>query len=166
MGSFVNLKGDLFATTFSFTAQAVIRFASSMILTRILRPADYGVLTILMSIIFVVEMLADLGVGVFIIRDPKGDEPRYLNTAWTMRFGRAVLNTGVLAAFGPLIAGHFYHAPQLSLPLRVISVWFILGAAESMAFPLAVRRKRSRIIVYSELISAFVATSVTITYCH
>ena len=166
IGSFVNLKGDLFATTFSFTAQAIIRFASSMILTRILRPADYGVLTILMSIIFVVEMLADLGVGIFIIRDPNGDEPRYLNTAWTLRFGRGVLNTGLLLVFGPLIAGHFYHAPELSLPLRVISVWFVLAALESMAWPLAVRRKRSRIIVYSELISGFVATTFTIVYCH
>lgn len=166
IGSFVNLKGDLFATTFSFGAQAVIKFASSMILTRILRPADYGVLTILMSILFVVEMLADLGVGIFIVRDPKGDQPRYLNTAWTMRLARAVLNTGVLMVFGPLIAQHFYHAPQLALPLRVISVWFILAALESMAFPLAVRRKRSRIIVYSELITTFLATTFTIVYCH
>ena len=115
-----------------------------------------------MSIIFVVEMLADLGVGIFIIRDPNGDQPRYLDTAWTMRFGRAVLNTGVLVVFGPLIANHFYHAPQLAVPLRVISFWFILAALESMAFPLAVRRKRSRIIVYTELISAFVATTFTI----
>lgn len=166
IGRFVNLKGDLFATTFSFGAQAVIKFGSSMILTRILRPADYGVLTILMSIIFVVEMLADLGVGIFIVRDPKGDEPRYLNTAWTMRLARAVLNTCLLLIFGPLIAEHFYHAPQLSLPLRVISLWFVLAALESMAFPLAVRRKRSRIIVYSELVTTLIATSFTIVYCH
>jgi O-antigen/teichoic acid export membrane protein len=165
IGRFVNLKGDLFATTFSFGASAVLKFASSMILTRILRPADYGVLTVLMSIIFVVEMLADLGVGIFIVRDPKGDDPRYLNTAWTMRLGRAVLNTCVLLIFGPLIAEHFYHAPQLSLPLRVISLWFVLAALESMAFPLAVRRKRSRIIVYSELVTTFIATSFTIVYC-
>jgi O-antigen/teichoic acid export membrane protein len=165
IGRFVNLKGDLFATTFSFGAMAVIKFGSSMILTRILRPADYGVLTVLMSIIFVVEMLADLGVGIFIVRDPKGDDPRYLNTAWTMRLGRAVLNTCVLLIFGPLIAEHFYHAPQLSLPLRVISFWFVLAALESMAFPLAVRRKRSRIIVYSELVTTFIATSFTIVYC-
>ena len=165
IGRFVNLKGDLFATTFSFGAQAVIKFGSSMILTRILRPADYGVLTVLMSIIFVVEMLADLGVGIFIVRDPKGDDPRYLNTAWTMRLGRAVLNTCVLLIFGPLIAKYFYHAPQLALPLRVISFWFVLAALESMAFPLAVRRKRSRIIVYSELVTTLIATSFTIVYC-
>ncbi len=166
IGQFVNLKGDLFATTFTFAAQALIKFGSSMILTRILRPETYGVLTILMSIVFVVEMLADLGVNIFIIRDPNGDQPRYLNTAWTMRLARAVLNALVLVIFAPLIADRFYHAPALALPLRVMSLWFVVGALESMAFPLAVRRKRSRIIVYAELLTAFVSTLFTVVYCH
>src|SRR5579885_2772652 len=106
-----------------------------MILTRILRPEDYGVLTILMSIVFVIEMLADLGVHIFIIRDPNGDQPLYLNTAWTLRLGRALLNTVLLLILAPWIADKFYHAPALALPLRVISLWFVLGAFESMAFP-------------------------------
>jgi lipopolysaccharide exporter len=166
IGRFVNPKGDLFATTFTFAAQAVIKFGSSMILTRILRPEAYGVITILMSIIFVVEMLADLGVTIFIIRDPNGDQPRYLNTAWTMRLARAVLNALVIVIFAPLISGRFYHAPDLALPLRVISLWFIFGALESMAFPLAVRRKRSRIIVWSELVTTSIAATFTVVYCH
>src|SRR5262249_884554 len=118
-----------------FAAQAAIKFGSSMILTRILRPEDYGVLTILMSIVFVIEMLADLGVQVFIIRDPNGDQSIYLNTAWTLRLARALLNTLALFILAPWIADAFYHAPSLGLPLRVISLWFLLGAFESMAFP-------------------------------
>jgi O-antigen/teichoic acid export membrane protein len=48
----------------------------------------------------------------------------------------------------------------------VISLWFLLGAFESMAFALAVRRKRSRIVVYSELITALIGTSFSVVYCH
>jgi lipopolysaccharide exporter len=161
----VNLKGDLFATTFCFVAQAIVRFGSSLILTRILRPEAYGIITILMSIVFVVEMLADLGVTLFIIRDKNGDEPRYLNTAWTIRLGRALLNSAILIVFAPMIASSIYSVPALVIPLRVFSLWFIISGLESMAFPLAIRRKRARIIMYSELASLLVSSAFTVTYC-
>src|SRR5271170_4112216 len=121
---FINFRGDLFATGACFAAQAVIKLASSLILTRLLRPEAYGIITILMSIAFVVEMLADIGVTVFIVRDPNAEQSRYLNTAWTMRLGRSLLNTTILMLGAPLMATSIYHAPELAAPLRVFSLWF------------------------------------------
>ncbi len=161
-----NLRGDLFAAGFSFSAQAVIKLCSSIILTRILRPEAYGIITIIMSIVFVVELLADINVTLFIVRDHSAEEPRYLNTAWTMRLGRAVLNTTVVFIGAPLIATTLYHAPELIVPLRVFSISFIISGLESMAFPLALRHKRSRIIMYSELLATFLSTVLTVVYCH
>ncbi len=162
----VNLKGDLFATTFCFASQACIRLGSSLVLTRILRPDDYGIITVLMSIVFVVELLADLGVTLFVIRDKNGDAPKYLNTAWTLRFGRAVINSAVLFSAGPLIASSIYHVPALALPLKVFSLWFLIAGLESMSFPLAIRRKNARIIMYSELASTVVSTTFTVIYSY
>ena len=34
-------------------------------------------------------MLADINVTLFIVRDKNAEQPRYLNTAWTMRLIRA-----------------------------------------------------------------------------
>jgi O-antigen/teichoic acid export membrane protein len=48
----------------------------------------------------------------------------------------------------------------------VIALWFVIGSLQSMSFPIAIRRKKARIIMYSELIGAFVATLFTITYCY
>src|SRR3984957_8890972 len=92
----INLKGDLFATALSFGTQIVIKLGASLILTRILRPEAYGIITILMSVTFVIEMIADVNVTLFIIRDKNSEEPRYLNTAWTLQFARAVLNSVIL----------------------------------------------------------------------
>jgi hypothetical protein len=92
ISKFVNLKGDLFATAASFGAQAVIKLGSSLILTRILRPEAYGIITILMSVTFVIELIGDINVTLFIIRDKNSEEPRYLNTAWTLQLARAVLD--------------------------------------------------------------------------
>jgi lipopolysaccharide exporter len=161
-----NPKGDLFAAGFSFGSQAVIKLASSVILTRILRPEAYGLITVLMSIVFVVELLADMNVTTFIIREQDSEEPRYLNTAWTIRLGRAVLNTTVVFLAAPLIATTFYHAPELTNPLRVFSLFFFIVGLESMAYVLALRRKQSRIIMYSELVAAFISSIFSVVYCY
>jgi len=162
---FINLKGDLFVTTSSFAGQTAIKLCSSLILTRILSPDSYGIIAILTSLIFVVEMLADLGVTVSLIRHPHGDEPRYLNTAWTIRFCRSVLNFVVVLLGAPLIA-KIYGIPTLTTPMRVFSVWFLLIGLESMSFPLALRRKNTRIVVYSELLATAVATVFTIVFSY
>jgi lipopolysaccharide exporter len=162
---FIDVKGDLFATASSFSAQAVIKLGSSLILTRILKPEAYGVITILMSIVFVLEMISDIGITIPIIRSKNGEDPQYLNTAWTLRLGRSAINSAILFACAPFIA-HLYNAPTLVGPLRVFSIWFIVTGLESMSFPLAIRRKQSRIIVYSELAATFVSSIFTVIYCH
>ncbi len=161
----INFRGDLFATAICFAGQGVIKLGSSVILTRILLPEAYGVITILMSILFVIEMLGDIGVTIFIVRDEHGEQPLYLNTAWSMRFARAVLNCAALFLLAPVIASKLYNAPELVIPLRVISLSFLIGGLESMSFPLSVRRKRVRYMMYSELLATLVANTLAIIYC-
>jgi lipopolysaccharide exporter len=162
----VNVKGDLFATSFCFLGQAAIKLGSSLIITRILRPEDYGVITVLLSMVFVIEMLADIGVTVFIIRDKNAEEPRYLNTAWTMRLGRAIINSIALFVLGPFIAIHIYNTSALVAPLRVFSLWFIIAGLQTMSFPIAVRRKNSKKLMYSELAATIVGTVFSVSYCY
>jgi O-antigen/teichoic acid export membrane protein len=162
----LNLRGDLFATSASFALQAVIRLGSSMILTRFLNPEAYGIITIILSIAFVIELLADINVTLFIIRDENGEQPRYLNTAWTMRLGRAVLNTAALFICAPVIASWIYHLPALTVPLRVFSVSFIIGGLQSMSFPVAIRRKQARVTMYSDLATTVLSTAFTLAYCY
>lgn len=162
----VNLKGDLFATAFSFGAQAVVKFGSSLILTRILRPEAYGIITIMLSIAFVVELLGDINVSLFIVRDQRAEEPRYLNTAWTMQLARGAINSVALFFLAPFIASSIYALPELTNPLRVFSLTFIFSALQSMAFPVAIRRKQARIIMYSELAATIVTAIFSLLYCY
>ncbi len=161
----LNLESDLFATVSTFVGQALLRLGSSLVLTRLLAPEAYGIITILVSVTYIVEMISDLGGSVPVIRHRGGDEPRYLNTAWTLRMIRSSANTIILFLAAPLVAS-IYGTPLLAAPLRIFSVTFLLGGLESMAFPLAVRRKRSRIIVYSELGATFASTLFAITFCY
>jgi lipopolysaccharide exporter len=159
------LRGDLFATTASFAAQVVIKLGSSLILTRVLKPEAYGIVAIVSSIGYVVALLADIAVTVSLVRHERGDQPDYLNTAWTLRLGRSLLNAILMFWAAPLLAD-LYHAPQLTVPLRVYSLWFVLEGFESMSFPLAIRRRNSRIVVYSDLVANTAATIFTLVYCY
>ena len=160
----VNPRGDLFATAFAFSGQALIRLVSSLILTRILAPRAYGIIAILTSIAYLVEMISDVGGWVPLIRHPLGDEAKVYNTAWTIRFLRSFLNGTLLLALAPAAAS-LYASPTLTLPLRVMSLTFFIGSLESVSFPLAIRKRNARIIVYSELLATGIGGIFAIVYC-
>jgi len=155
----------MFATAFSFAVQAVIRLTSSLILTRILRPEAYGVITIVTSVVFIVSMLSDVGIGLYIVRDQHGEDQRYLNTAWTLRLVRAFINGSITFAGAPLLAS-LYAAPALTVPIRVFSLWFIIDGFESTSFPLALRHRKARIVKYCELVALLLSTAFSILYCY
>ncbi len=146
--------------------QALIRLVSSLILTRVLLPEAYGTITILVSVLYVISNILDTNVSLFIVRDKNAEQPRYLNTAWTMRFGRSLLSSAVLFVCAPLIATKVYNLPDLTLPLRVFSLWFLIDGFESMAFALAIRRKQARLQMYSELAASVLSTTFSILYCY
>jgi lipopolysaccharide exporter len=146
--------------------QALVRLVSSLILTRVLLPEAYGIITILFSILFVISNIVDTNVTLFIVRDKNAEQPRYLNTAWTMRFIRSFLSGAVLFVCAPLIATKIYDLPNLILPLRVFSLWFVIDGFESLAFALAIRRKQARLQMYSELAATVLSTSFAVVYCY
>ena len=162
----INFRSDLFATTFTFTLQVFIRLASSLILTRVLLPEAYGTMTILVSVLYVIGNILDTNVTLFIVRDKNAEQPRYLNTAWTMRLIRSLLSAAVLFLCAPLVATKIYDLPTLTLPLRVISLFFVFDGLETLAFPLAVRRKQARLQVYTETVASLLSTSFSILYCY
>ncbi len=165
LAKFLNPRGDLFATGASFVAQTFIKLCSSLILTRLLDPSQYGIIALLMSIVFILLMLSDLGFTLCIVRDENGEQQSYLNTAWTIRIGRAVFHAAFILVFAPYIA-KLYAAPALTLPLRVLSLWFLIDGLESTSFPVAIRRKQSRLFMWSEVAGTAVSTVVTVTYCY
>lgn len=69
----------------------LIRMIRSLIMTRLLFPEVYGLMTLVWAVLFGLQMFADTGITATIIRDPRGDEPDFLNTAFTTNVLRGLL---------------------------------------------------------------------------
>jgi lipopolysaccharide exporter len=156
-----SLRSDLFSSTFVYGSLAFVRLCSSLVLTRLLTPATYGLFAILLTFTFTIEMLSDVGPTALLIRHPRGGEVRFVHTIWTIRLCRAFINCGLLFLCSPLLAA-LYRQPSLTAPCRLLSTVFLFGGVESMGYILAQRNQKARIGNYAEFFSNIVATVVVI----
>jgi lipopolysaccharide exporter len=153
----LSFKGELFASTFAYALTAAIKLASSLVLTRLLNPESYGIFGILLSLLFIVELLSDVGTTALLIRHPRGSDRRFVHTVWTVRFIRSFVNFSLVFFAAPLIA-RLYNTPILTSAFRLLSVWFLISGTESMSFALAQRDRKARISNYTDLITSALMT--------
>lgn len=80
------------AITLGGTAgQQLIRLASNLALTRLLFPEAFGLMALIQTFMVGLHMFSDVGIRPSIIQNPRGEEPDFLNTAWTIQIGRGVV---------------------------------------------------------------------------
>lgn len=161
----MNFRGELFSATLTFVAGAAVRLVSSLILTRLLYPEAYGIIAVLGSVLFIIEMLSDVGVVGLVVRHERGEERAFLDTLWTIRLARGVVNFAILYTSAPWLALLIGDA-TLQAPLRLISVYFLLNGLSSMSFVLAMRHQKSRLVGYVDLACNVVATIFVIAYSY
>lgn len=89
-----------------------IRFGSNLVMTRLLFPEAFGIMTIVTLVMIGVALLTDIGVTQSIISDPEGDKREFLNTAWTVQLLRGIVIGGLIAAAARPVA-LFYKQPLL-----------------------------------------------------
>lgn len=72
-------------TVAGYGASQILRLGSNLILTRLLFPELFGLMTLVNIFITGLHLFSDIGVGPSIIQNKRGDDPVFLNTAWTDR---------------------------------------------------------------------------------
>src|SRR4051812_18273874 len=69
----------------------VIRLGSNLLMTRLLAPEMFGIMAVANMVNMIFGMLADIGLRQHIVQSHRGDDPEFLDTAWTIQFARGVL---------------------------------------------------------------------------
>jgi O-antigen/teichoic acid export membrane protein len=107
-----------------------LRVVSSLVLTRLLLPAYFGEMTLVMTLIVGINLLSDIGLAPSVIQSPRGDDPLFLNTAWTLHAIRGVgLWVISVAISWPMAL--YYHDPRLRILLPVLAISTLLSGFNS-----------------------------------
>lgn len=97
------VRGSAWAIGGNITQQG-IRFASNLLLARLLLPDDFGLMAIVNVVLIGLQMFSDIGIGPSIIQHKRGEEPAFYNTAWTIQIIRgAALTLAAILLVIPVI---------------------------------------------------------------
>lgn len=95
-----------------------LRLGGNLILTRLLFPEAFGMMAIIQAVFYGAHMLTDVGIAASIVQKDRGNDPVFLNTAWTIQIVRgAIVWAGLCALSLPL--AYFYNEPLLAIMLPV-----------------------------------------------
>jgi O-antigen/teichoic acid export membrane protein len=125
------IRGALW-TVAGYGGGQILRFGGNLLLTRLLFPEFFGLMALVNIFIIGLNLFSDVGIGLSIIQNKRGDEPDFLNTAWTMKVIRGLgLWLACLLLANPLAT--LYEEPQLQWVIPVVGLTTILDGFGSTA---------------------------------
>jgi O-antigen/teichoic acid export membrane protein len=149
-----------------------LRVVSSLALTRLLAPEMFGVMAVVTIVNTILWMLSDIGLHPSIVRSERGEDPDFLNTAWTVQIVRGFALWLVAAAValaislagrqGLIPAGSTYAEPLLPVLILVSALASILTSFQSTNLFLAYRRLDLGKVVLLDAIVQLVGVMVSI----
>ena len=70
---------------------AAIRFGTNLLMTRLLVPEMFGVMSIATVVMVGLAMFSDVGLRQNVIQSKRGSESAFLNTAWIIQIFRGIV---------------------------------------------------------------------------
>jgi O-antigen/teichoic acid export membrane protein len=125
------IRGTLW-TTGGYGASQLLRLGVNLVLTRLLHPEMFGLMTLVNIFVQGLQGFSDVGIGPAIVQSKRGDDPTFLNTAWTVQTMRGI----ALGAISALIAwpvAMLYGEPQLIWLLPVAGMAAVIAGFNSTA---------------------------------
>lgn len=144
-----------------FGGSSVLKLVSSVILTRLIHPEVYGLMDLVTTCLVGLHLFSDLGLAPCVVQSPRGEEPRFLGTAWTMQAIRGVVLT-ILAACIAWPISTLYHRPILALLLPVVGLTALIGGLNSPSVFVLTRNIRRGHLMVLELVSSVTTLAATV----
>jgi O-antigen/teichoic acid export membrane protein len=141
----------------------MVRLASNLVLSRLLFPQAFGLAAIVNIVNQGLVMFSDAGLQAVVVQSPRGEDQRFLDTAFTWQVIRGLLLWVAACALAfPLAA--FYGEPELRLMIPVGSlVVAALGLRSTAWFSLR-RRIKLLPLVLAELSAQIIGVTTMIVW--
>lgn len=137
----------------------VLRLGGNLILTRLLFPEAFGLISLVQAFLTGLAMFSDIGVAPSIIQNKRGNDPAFLNTAWTLQVFRGFM-LWICACLIAWPAAAFYHQPMLLQLLPVVGLTSVIDGLSSTKIATANRKLVLGRLTLIEL-SSYIVSLVT-----
>jgi lipopolysaccharide exporter len=144
-------------------AQNLLRLISTLILTRLLAPADFGILGMISVVHYTINMLFDVGTDTFIVRHRDIEDRRFLDVVWTVRVARTLLSAAIIAVFAGLFS-RLLGNNSLTGVLVVSALGLVAAAPQSLSLSIATRNKQLVLISSIDVFLAVLTLIVTVGF--
>jgi len=123
------LKGAAWSVALRW-AMRLLGLVSTVILARLLTPADFGLVAMAMLVVAFFEAWLSFGVATALIQNQSATREHY-DTAWTLRILQSAVVAGGIAAGAPLAAAYF-DEPRVMAVLWVLCPALIVGGLSNI----------------------------------
>lgn len=157
-----------------YALSQTVRFGSNLVMTRLLVPEMFGIMAIANLLMVALTLLSDLGLRQNIIQSRRGDDPRFLDTAWTVQIVRGALLGGaalglawildVAQRMGATDPSRAYGNPVLPLVIAWVAASAPIAGFQSIRVATAVRHLQQRKVVWVELAGQVSGIAVTLAW--
>jgi len=139
----------------------VLRLVAQIVLAHLLLgPSAFGLVALVNVFLSGLEMLSDLGIGMDVVQHSRGDEPRFINTAFLIQAVRGTILFVIAAALAYPFAA-FYRQPAARALIVVAAISILVRGISSSSLWTMLRhlelRKLTMITVGSELVGLTVS---------
>jgi len=154
------LRGSLW-TLLRYGVEYVLRFGSSLVLTRLLFPEAFGLMALVNAFMMGLQLFSDLGITASVIQSPRGDRPELLNTAWTLQVLRGALLWSIAGLLSLVIAG-VWGQEELRLLIPAAALTVLIRGFDSMSLARLQRQLQLGTLTAIEIGSRVVAVALMI----
>jgi len=154
------VSGSIWTVAGHFGDQA-LRLAGNLVLTRLLFPEAFGLMALVQVVMQGLQMFADTGTAGSVIQSKRGNDPEFLNTAWTIQ----VIRGGALWVMTWLLAwpaAALYNQPELMWMIPVVGLQAVVGGFQSPAILSLQKNVHIRPIVIRDLVARTAALVVMV----
>lgn len=134
----------------------MLRLGSNLILSRLLAPDAYGLITVIWTMLVALGLFSDMGIQRTVVQSPNAESGRFLNTAWTLQILRGAMLSlilllvavvfAVVGGWGWLPQNQIYGDDRLPGMIGVMALFMAVNGFQSTRGYLAQRHMQQKVL--------------------
>ena len=142
----------------------IFRFASSIIVARILEPKDFGIVSIATMVIYYANSFTNFGFNQALVQR-KDISDRHINTVFTFDIAVSVF-MGLMALLSAETISRFFNSPESADVIRTLSLVFIITTLHDLPYILLRREIEFKVISIVDMLREISMSLLTLVFAY